>query len=336
MKKRNPNIAHTLLKNSISALFCAIEIHNKPKIEYRYPNVVVILLNAWELALKSYIYKFQKNKKIIEIDKKNLRYPWLEKCINLVFIWDNTLLYKSSIDELSKYRNKIVHAFSSDLDEIMYSVIYQNILLFWKFLKDFLKEDISTYDETLILLPIWFKHPFSPVDFLSDDSHLSDASNDVKDFIEWLINTTEHLYSKWINDSLFISYDIELLWKNKSKNADILVWIDKNSKYKIQKETKLRLSSDKSVQSVRNFTIDEIKENFTILYLDIRKILKDRYSDFPSWNKKAQEIYKNEINLIEKKWILWEYDFSDNNKKLFSKELIEEIFDKYYTKNNIH
>lgn len=332
MKKRSPNIANTLLKNSISALFCAIEIHNKPKIEYRYPNVVVILLNAWELALKSYIYKFQKNKKIIEIDKKNWRYPWLEKCINLVFIWDDNLLYKSSIDELSKYRNKIVHAFSSDLDEIMYSVIYQNIILFWKFLKDFLKEDISTYDETLILLPIWFKQPFSPVDFLSDDSHLSDASNDVKDFIGWLINTTEKLYSKWINDSLFISYDIELLWKNKSKNADILVWIDKNSKYKIQKETKLRLSSERWVQAVVNYTIEEIKEKFKVNYKWISKLFKVRYSDFTWWNDKARKIYREEINLLEKRWIYWEFDFSDSNKKLFSKELIEEIFDKYYTK----
>ena len=70
MRKRKPNVAHTLMKNAISALFCAIEIHNKPKIEYRYPNVVVILLNAWELVLKSYIYKHLKNKEIVELNSE--------------------------------------------------------------------------------------------------------------------------------------------------------------------------------------------------------------------------------------------------------------------------
>lgn len=329
MRKRKPNVAHTLLKNSISALFCAIEIHNKPKIEYRYPNVVVILLNAWELALKAYIYKFQKNKKITELS--DWRYPSLDKCINLVFVWDDTLLYSSSIKKLSEYRNKIVHAFTSDLDEVMYSAIFQNVILFGRFIKDFLKEDLSSYDETLILLPIWFKKPFNPVDFLSDDSHLQDASKDVKDFIEGLIKTTEELYSKGIDESIFISYDIEMLWKNNFKNADLLLWIDQKSPFKIQKETKLRLSSDKSVQTVRNLTIEEIKENFKPTYHELNALCKERYTDFPSWNKKAQKIYKDEINLLDKKGIFWEIDFSDHNKKLFSNAVFEDVFDKHYT-----
>lgn len=332
MKKRKPNIANTLLKNSISALFCAIEIHNKPKIEYRYPNVVVILLNAWELALKSYIYKYQKNKKIIELTPE-WRYIPLNKCINYVFVWEENIIYVSSIEKLYEYRNKIVHAFSSDLDEIMYSVIFQNIVLFWRFLNDFSKESLSKYDETLILLPIWFKKPFNPVDFLTNDSFIADSSNDVKDFIKWLINTTEELYSKWIEESIFISYDVELLWKNKFKNADLLLWIDQKSPNTIKRETKLRLSTDRNVQVVRNLTIDEIKENFKIeSFKKIRILCKERYSDFISWNVKAQEIYRNEINLLDKKWIYWEFDYSNNNKKLFSDMIFEDIFDNYYSK----
>jgi hypothetical protein len=330
MKKRKPNVAQTLLKNSISALFCAIEIHNKPKIEYRYPNVVVILLNAWELVLKAYIYKILKNKKITELN--NERYPTLDKCINLAFVWDKNLIYKSSIEKLSEYRNKIIHAFTSDLDEVMYSVIFQNIILFWRFTRDFLQEDLANYDETLILLPIGFKKPFSPIEFLSNESHLQDGSKDVKNFIEGLIKTTESLYSKWIDETIFISYDIELLWKNNFKNADLLLWIDQKSPYKIQKETKLRLSHDKSIQAIRNLTIDEIKENFEIpSYRDIPILCRERYNNFPSWNKKALKIYRDEIKPLEKKWIYWEIDFTDNNKILFSRSIFEEIFDKYYS-----
>jgi hypothetical protein len=67
--KRKPNIAETLLKNSISAMFSAIEIHNKPNISYRYPTVTILILNSWELLLKSYIYKVLKEKNIIKKDK---------------------------------------------------------------------------------------------------------------------------------------------------------------------------------------------------------------------------------------------------------------------------
>lgn len=325
MKRRKPNVAHTLMKNSISALFCAIEIHNKPKIEYRYPNVVVILLNAWELAIKSYIYKFQKNKKIVKLNE--WRYPSLEKCINLVFIWEENLLYKGSIEKLYEYRNKITHAFTSDLDEIMYSTIFQNIILFWRFLKDFLKEDLNTYDETLILLPIWFKKPFNPIDFLTNDSYLENASNDVKEFIQWLISTTEELYKKWIDESIFISYDVELLWKNNFKNADLLLWIDQKSPHKITRETKLKLSNDKSVHAIRELSDAEIRENFLIDYKDIRKLCSERYKDF----KQIKDfwIYYKEIKDKNNKGYMWHYD--TENKKYKFKDNIFEIFDKYYT-----
>lgn len=330
MKKRKPNIANTLLKNSISALFCAIEIHNKPKIEYRYPNVVVILLNAWELALKSYIYKYQKNKKIVELTPE-WRYIPLNKCINYVFVWEENLIYVSSIEKLYEYRNKIVHAFTSDLDEIMYSVIFQNIVLFWRFLNDFSKENLSKYDETLILLPIWFKKPFNPVDFLTNDSFLVDSSNDVKDFIKWLINTTEELYSKWIEESIFISYDVELLWKNKFKNADLLLWIDQKSPNTIKRETKLRLDNDISIQPHRELTDSEIRESFQIEYKDLIWKCKERYENF----KLTSDYwwYYNEMKSEENKWYMWHYDTTE--KKYRFRDNVFEVFDKYYQKNEI-
>ena len=49
-----------LAKNSAAAYFAAIEIHNKPDIEYRYETTTVLLMNAWELLLKAYVRKFTK------------------------------------------------------------------------------------------------------------------------------------------------------------------------------------------------------------------------------------------------------------------------------------
>ena len=48
------------------ALFAGIEIHNKPNIAYRYPTATILIINAWELALKAYVYQYIGKKKLYE------------------------------------------------------------------------------------------------------------------------------------------------------------------------------------------------------------------------------------------------------------------------------
>ena len=50
---RGKSVTKLLLDSSQSALFAGIEIHNKPHIDYRYPTSVILIINAWELALKA-------------------------------------------------------------------------------------------------------------------------------------------------------------------------------------------------------------------------------------------------------------------------------------------
>src|SRR6266853_3610724 len=46
-----------LLKNSKAALLAAVEIYNKPLIDYRDETFVILLINAWELVLKALVSK---------------------------------------------------------------------------------------------------------------------------------------------------------------------------------------------------------------------------------------------------------------------------------------
>lgn len=64
MRKRKSPIAKSLINNSTAGIFSAIEIHNKPTIKYRYEIVVLIVLNAWELLVKGYLYKYHKDIKL--------------------------------------------------------------------------------------------------------------------------------------------------------------------------------------------------------------------------------------------------------------------------------
>ena len=61
-------VLNNLLKNSISAYFSAVELHNKPNIPYRYETVTLLMMNAWELVLKAYVKKYIKNRSIFEND----------------------------------------------------------------------------------------------------------------------------------------------------------------------------------------------------------------------------------------------------------------------------
>ena len=53
-------VYNNLVKNSISAYFAAVELHNKPNIAYGYETVTLLMMNAWELALKAYVKKNSK------------------------------------------------------------------------------------------------------------------------------------------------------------------------------------------------------------------------------------------------------------------------------------
>ena len=47
----------SLIANSVEALYCTIELHNKPFLKYRYETCAILLTNAWELILKAYLYQ---------------------------------------------------------------------------------------------------------------------------------------------------------------------------------------------------------------------------------------------------------------------------------------
>ena len=336
MKKRRPNVAKTLLNNWISALFSAIEIHNKPKIEYRYPNVVVLLLNSWELVLKSYLYKVQKRKNILKKIKNSEwqeRYIWLSKCVNYTFWSDEkNKLYVNSIELLYDYRNIITHAFSDDLDSLIYSIISENILLLWKFIEENFWINIWNYEENLILLPIWVKKPFNPVDFLSNKSYIEWASNDVKDFINSIRIKWEELEKSWIKDGLLVNYSMEIIWKNKVKNADLSVKIDWNSEIGFSKETTLKITNDEWAQKMRPMNSVELRNEFNIeWYNKLRSLFQENFSKDYKVLKSIYKELKNQKNYN----VLWCND-PETKKLRFNKNIIsyfEEKYEKYLEKN---
>lgn len=79
-----------------------------------------------------------------------------------------------------------------------------------------------------MLLPIGFKKPYSPIDFLSNKSAISNASPKVKDFIESIIDSSKRLKALEISDSILVDYKIHLANEKRIKNADLIAGISTN------------------------------------------------------------------------------------------------------------
>src|ERR1700690_2399102 len=108
-------IEMALLGNAKSAMFAAIEIHNKPIFPYRYEVCTLLVVNAWELALKAYIAKKVKSVRLI------------------------------------------------NMDVIVLGLLKASVLFFTEFIEQHFGEKLHE-EANLILLPIGFTKPASPLD----------------------------------------------------------------------------------------------------------------------------------------------------------------------------
>ena len=80
-------------------------------------------------------------------------------------------------------------------------------------------------DEGLFIMPLGFKLPFKPEDFLSDKAVKYAASEETKAFIQDIVTVIKSLKESGIEDSIVLGFDIYLESVKKASNSDILVAI---------------------------------------------------------------------------------------------------------------
>ncbi len=220
-------VQSNLVKNSIAAYFAAIEIHNKPNIAYRYETVTLLMMNAWELALKAYVKKFCKKKSIFTSDGHTIR---LNQALDYVTQHRNVIknnsfnAIKENIVAIEKYRNNITHFYCDQLEPYIFMLVARSALNYVDFMKEFFGKDIMA-DEGLFIMPLGFKLPFKPEDFLSGNVAKYAASSEAKNFIKDIVNVIHDLQQEGIEDSIVLGFDIYLESVKKATNSDILAAI---------------------------------------------------------------------------------------------------------------
>lgn len=276
-------IQSNLIKNSISAYFAAIEIHNKPNITYRYETVTLLIMNAWELALKAYIKKHIKTRSIFTTDGHTIS---ADKALEYVAEHRNTVKSNSftairkNIEEIQKYRNGITHFYCEQLEPYIFMLVARSALNYVDFMKNQFAKDIME-DEGLFIMPLGFKLPFRPEDFLSNKVAKYVASKESKDFIQDIVDVIRNLKDEGIEDSIVLGFDIYFESVKKASNSDILAAITTidGADATFAKITNARFSKDPNAQ-VFNMSDEEFRKIWKYTHADILYWCKENIPEF--------------------------------------------------------
>jgi len=295
---RGKSVTKLLLDSSQAALFAGIEIHNKPHIDYRYPTSVILIINAWELALKAYVYKYIGKKRIYEKDGKHTisfskalilvrdHINATEKNKKFTAIFDNLTL-------LNEYRCSNVHFIESKLDPVIFMLISKAVLNYDVFVKKYFKKDI-TRDDNLIILPIGLKLPFDPVDYLKQN-----YSNAHNDFINDVIQSVRELNNNGVQDSIVVGFNLVTDKVRDVQNADIIAALS-NTAGAVELRRKIRVTDDPNAPAVR------IEPDIPPLrYADLRMRAKERDPSIKFGNvfNRAMRIIKADKALCQVRYL---------------------------------
>ena len=291
-----------LLKNSVAAYFAAVEIHNKPNILYRYETTTLLMMNAWELALKAYVKKYIRKRSIYTDDGHTIS---LDKALVYVSEQRNSIKKNSftsirkNIEEIEFYRNGIAHFYCEELEPYIFMLTAKSALNYVEFMKTYFNKDIMA-DDGLFILPLGFKLPFSPVDFLSGSIAKYASSPDAQSFISRIIKATKELDELGIEDSIVLGFDVFLESVKKTNNSDILVAITSKEEadVTIAKERMIKVSSDAS--EIIGMSDEEFRKTWKYTHSDLVEMCKSSIPNFKqgsSFNE-VKKSFANDPNCV--------------------------------------
>lgn len=291
---RGKSVTKLLLDSSQAALFAGIEIHNKPHIAFRYPTATILIINAWELALKAYVYKFIGKKRIYENDGVHTKS--FSKVLILTRDHINTVennkkfqAVYDNLDLLSYYRNSNVHFIEGKLDPVVFMLISKAVLNYDVFVKKYFNKDV-TKDDNLIILPVGLKLPFDPIDYLKQD--YGSAHNE---FVNRVVQSVRELNEEGIQESIVVGFDVYADRVRDSKNADIIAALE-NSPDAVRLRKGIRVTDDPNAPAFR------VEPDLPPLrYSDLRAKAKERKPDilFNGTFNAAMKVVKADSKLCQ-------------------------------------
>ncbi len=220
-----------LLGNSVAAMSAAIEIYNKPKIEYRDETFVILLVNAWELALKALLSKDRQ--RIYYKKRRNEPYRTLsitDALRHCEKLFPSRIDYGATVanlEQLITFRDNAIHFYGDKgMGVIIYALAQTAIVNYKDLLQDAFDRDLAQ-EITLSLLPLALSAPADPVAFLNAEPGTSKTSEATRQFHEGLRQVVGELEADNRDTGRFMTiFSVSLQSTKKVASSDFIVGVE--------------------------------------------------------------------------------------------------------------
>ncbi|WP_032385956.1 DUF3644 domain-containing protein [Rhodococcoides fascians] len=224
-----------LIDNSLSAMLAAVEVYNKPQMTYRDEVTVMLVINAWELALKAAMR--QQKQSIFYPKKLGQRYLSVSiddalRRVNAGDLWPievDGVATTVNIKSLTIYRDRAIHLYNAQgLGAVIHPFLQQNVLNYRDFVLAKFKKDLAE-SMTWKLLPLGATAPADSVQFMKADRN-STMVAEIEDFINELRGLMDDAETQGADmGRLAVVYDIHLQSQKKMTSADLVVAVSKTA-----------------------------------------------------------------------------------------------------------
>ncbi|MFE3998947.1 DUF3644 domain-containing protein [Nocardioides sp. YIM B13467] len=225
-----PYVSHRrLIQNSMAAMLSAIEIYNKPMMTYRDEVTVMLIVNAWELALKAALRKSDVRIFYPKKRYEDYRSFALDTALSKVtgkHLWPDDVDgvgVTANLKALADYRDRAIHLYNIEgLGALMYPFLQQNVLNYRDFVLKIFKKDLAD-SMTWQLLPLGATAPSESVQFMKPGSDRT-ALAEVKQFLDGLRQYMDDAEAAGGDMARVATvYDIHMRSVKKMTSADLTV-----------------------------------------------------------------------------------------------------------------
>ncbi len=218
-----------LLGNSRAAMLAAVEVYNKPLFEYRDECAVILLMNSWELILKSIL---SKNRQSIYYPKKrNQDYrtlSWRDALFRAESFFPKELYLPISfnLDLLSSYRDNAIHFYNASGFGIVLHALAQTAILNYR---DVLEKSFGLDLASAMnwqIMPIGVSPPIDVISYLTRHPN-SKMTGVVRQFRTELIESLDRLEATGLDTGrLVTNFKVELESVKKARGrADATIFV---------------------------------------------------------------------------------------------------------------
>lgn len=216
-------------------MLAAIEIYNKPRIEYRDESFVILLINAWELILKALVSK--NGGSIFYRKRRHEPYKTLS-CADALSKAERyfpagiaPLPVRRNLELLTGFRDNAVHFYNqAGFGAVIYALAQTSIVNYRDLLSESFHIDLAEHINWS-LLPLGISPPVDPVEYIAGKAASArQPTPAVRQFLLTLASAADEV-KKAGGDTgrLLTVFNVKLESTKKIQKADVLVGVEKQT-----------------------------------------------------------------------------------------------------------